>query len=346
MSKIEEIPNDIELAYNQELEKKINKSERFFLESEVERSQRHHEKMNALVESMEILKEKPVLLINASDKGTMGQEWIAQLDEELLNYFVTIQTGQRYVKEKFDYKIFVSQIFEYMFGFKPNDQRFKKVSIVHGDKIPEDPSHYSLIIGTGGEINDFETQPQYEKVRNEIREFFTKVIAAQVPFAVTCATHQILGQLLYEKNGGEGSLVQNLQDENGQLVTESGLVQFSLNEAGEKSLFTTDLDKNFYIMSNHGQYLRDLPHNAHSLAFNDVCKTQIIEYVDNNQTSGIGFQAHPEISAAILLLVQRYERAQAIKRGVQMGTDSMENIFSANMVREKVFPKIFSLIKI
>jgi hypothetical protein len=88
MSKIEEIPNDIELAYNQELEKKINKSERFFLESEVERSQRHHKKMNALVESMEILKEKPVLLINASDKGTMGQDWIADMDTELLKYFV------------------------------------------------------------------------------------------------------------------------------------------------------------------------------------------------------------------------------------------------------------------
>ena len=346
MSNREEVPNLIELAYKQELEKKLNTTERNFLDSELKQSEQHHQKMNDIVESLEILKEKPVLLINASDKATMGQEWVSQLDEELLNYFVKIQTGQNYEKETFNYKVFVSQVFEYMFGFKPNDPRFKKVSIVHGDTLPEDPSHYSLIIGTGGEINDFETQPQYEKVRNEIRDFFAKVIAAQMPFAVTCATHQILGQLLYEKNGGHGSLVQNLQDDHGQLVTESGLVQFSLNEAGKKSLFTADLDNNFYMMSNHGQYLQDLPYGAHSLALNDVCTTQIIEYKKKDETSGIGFQAHPEITAAILILVRRYERAQAIKRGVQVVTDSMENIFSANKVREKVFPNIFSLIKL
>lgn len=344
MSTIEEIPNRIELASKQELERKINSIERAFLESELERSRRHHEGMNTLVENLEILKEKPVLLVNAADKATMGQDWVSSIDQELLNYFVKIQTGQNYSKENFDYKLFVGQIFEYMFGFKPDDPRFIKIALAHGGKLPDDPSKYSLIIGTGGEINDFETQPQYEKIRKEIRDFFSKAIEARAPFAVTCATHQILGQLLYEKNGGQGSLVQNLQDKNGQPLTESGLVQFTLNETGKKSFLTTDLDENFYIMSNHGQYLQDLPPDAQALAFNDVCSTQIIQYVKNNQTYGIGFQAHPEISNAILMLMQRYERAQMIKKGLQPPTEIEVNTTPAYTVREKVFPKVFSLI--
>lgn len=344
MSPIEEFPSRIELAYKQELERKINNTERAFLEAEVERTQRHHESMKTIVDGLEILKEKPILLVNAADKATMGQDWVANLDQELLNYFVKIQTGREYVKETFDYKLFVSQIFEYMFGFKPGDRRFKKVALVHGEKLPGDPSHYSLIIGTGGEINDFETQPQYEKVRSEIRDFFTKVIAAHTPFAVTCATHQILGQLLYEKNGGQGSLVQNLQDNNGQPVIESGLVKFTLNESGKKSLFTEGLDKDFYIMSNHGQYLQSLPPGARSLAFNEICSTQIIEYIDNNRTTGIGFQAHPEISNAILLLIQRYEQAQAVKKGLKPTAYIEVDTNPAYTVREKVFPKVFSLI--
>jgi len=344
MSSIEEIPNRVELASKQELERKINSIERAFLESELERSRHHHESMNAIVESLEILKEKPVLLVNAADKATMGQDWISSIDPELLNYFVKIQTGQNYSKENFDYKLFVGQIFEYMFGFKPDDQRFKKVALAHGGKLPDDPSKYSLIIGTGGEINDFETQPKYERIRKEIRDFFAKAIEARVPFAVTCATHQILGQLQYEKNGGYGSLVQNLQDKNGQPLTESGLVQFSLNEAGRKSFLTSDLDENFYLMSNHGQYLRDLPPDAEALAFNDVCSTQIIQYKKNNRVYGIGFQAHPEITNAILMLMQRYERSHMIKKGLQPPADIEVNTTPAYTVREKVFPKIFSLL--
>ena len=339
MSITEEMPSRIELAYKQELERKINIEERIFLESELERTKSHHQHMNGIVENLEVLKEKPILLVNAADKATMGQDWIKSIDQELLNYFVKIQTGQNYSKENFDYKIFVSQIFEYMFGFKPDDQRFTKIALAHGGKLPDDPSKYSLIIGTGGEINDFETQPKYERIRKEIRDFFAKAIESKVPFAVTCATHQILGQLLYEKNGGMGSLVQNLKDKNGQPITESGLVQFTLNESGRQSFLTTDLDENFYIMSNHGQYLQELPPGARSLAFNNICGTQIIEY-DN----GIGFQAHPEISNAIIMIVQRYERADMIKKGIQVSADVEVNTTPAYMVREKVFPKIFSFI--
>jgi GMP synthase-like glutamine amidotransferase len=345
MNNLEEIPSLIELAYKNELERKINPEEREFLQAEVERSRRHHEHMNSIVESLEILKEKPILLVNAADKATMGQDWIANLDQELLNYFVKIQTGREYIKSEFDYKKFVGQIFEYMFGFKPDDQRFKQTSLVHGDTLPADPSKFSLIIGTGGEINDFETQPQYEKTRADIRDFFSKVIDADVPFTVTCATHQILGQLLYEKKGGQGSLVQNLKNAKGEYVTESGLVQFTLNEANRKSFFTTDLDSKFNIMSNHGQYLQDLPPDAQSLAYNNICSTQIIEYIKNNQTYGIGFQAHPEISNAVLMLAQRHERAQAVKQGVTPSTDIKLDTSSAYLVRDNVFPKIFSLIK-
>ncbi len=344
MSSIEEIPSRIELAYKQELERKVDTIERAFLKSEVERTKHHHESMNAIVEGLEILKEKPILLVNAADKATMGQDWVSGINEELLDYFVRIQTGQKYSKENFDYKKFVGQTFEYMFGFKPDDERFKKISLAHGGVLPDDPSKYSLIIGTGGEINDFETQPQYEKIRKEIREFFSKSIEAQVHFAVTCATHQILGQLLYEKNGGHGSIVQNLQDKHGEPLTESGLVQFTLNEAGRKSFFTSGLDNNFFIMSNHGQYLRDLPPDARSLAENDICSTQIIEYVKNNRTYGIGFQAHPEISNAILMLVQRYERALMIQQGLEPSRDITVDTNPTYTVREKVFPKVFSLI--
>lgn len=344
MSSIEEIPNRMELAFKQELERKINSIERAFLESELERSKHHHESMNAIVESLEILKEKPILLVNAADKATMGQDWISSIDPELLNYFVKIQTGQNYSKENFDYKLFVGQIFEYMFGFMPDDQRFIKVALAHGGKLPDDPSKYSLIIGTGGEINDFETQPKYERIRKEIRDFFAKAIEARIPFAVTCATHQILGQLLYEKNGGYGSLVQNLQDKNGEPLTESGLVQFSLNETGRKSFLTSDLDEKFYLMSNHGQYLHDLPPDAQTLALNDICSTQIIQYVKNNRVYGIGFQAHPEISNAILMLMQRYERAHMIQNGLQPTVDIEVNTTPAYTVRERVFPKIFSLL--
>jgi len=344
MSRIEEIPSRIELAYKQELEREMNTIERAFLESEVERTRHHHESMNAIVEGLEILKEKPIVLVNAADKATMGQDWVGGINQELLRYFVKIQTGQEYNKENFDYKKFVGQTFAYMFGFKPDDERFIKISLAHGGVLPDDPSKYSLIIGTGGEINDFETQPQYEKIRKEIREFFSKSIEAQVPFAVTCATHQILGQLLYEKNGGLGSLVQNLQDKNGKPLTESGLVQFTLNEAGRKSFFTSGLDNNFFIMSNHGQYLRDLPPDARSLAENDICSTQIIEYVKNNRTYGIGFQAHPEISNAILMLVQRYERALMIQQGLEPSRDITVDTNPTYTVREKVFPKVFSLI--
>lgn len=351
MSTIEETPSFIDQAYKRELiskkelERKINFEERQFLESELERTKSHHERMNAIVEGLTIFKKKPVLLINASDKATMGQDWIADLDPELLDYFVKIQTGQSYTKEKFDYKTFVPYIFEYLLGFKKDDERFKKVSLVHGDQLPKDPSDYSLIIGTGGEINDFETQPQYIRNKEALRDFFALSRDAKIPFAVTCATHQILGQLIYEKNGGQGSIVKNLQDQNGHTVTESGLVEFTLNDTGKKSYLTSDLNHQFFIMSNHGQYLRELPPGAESLAFNNVCSTQIIQYVDNNQTTGIGFQAHPEISSAVLLLVQRYERAQAVqKEGVVNFSEIKVDTRPTYLVREKVFPKIFSLL--
>ena len=350
MSTIEEIPSPIERvnireqAYKSELERKINAEERKFLESELKRTRSHHEKMNARVESLEILKQKPVLLINASDKGTMGQDWIADMDTELLDYFVKIQTGRNYVKKNFDYKQFIPHIFEYMFGFEPNDKRFEKVSLVHGDQLPKDPSDYSLIIGTGGEINDFETQPQYTKTKEALRNFFGLLKDTKVPFAVTCATHQILGQLIYEKNGGVGSIVQNLKNRNGVAVTESGLVEFKLNEAGQKSSLTSGLDNEFFIMSNHGQYLSELPPGAESLAFNDICSTQIIQYSDNDKITGIGFQAHPEISNAILLLVQRYERAQVARKNGITNTSEIEvDTRPTYMVRENVFPRIFDL---
>ncbi|QQS60328.1 hypothetical protein IPN41_04440 [Candidatus Falkowbacteria bacterium] len=349
MSTIEEIPSPIERvnireqAYKSELERKINAEERKFLEFELKRTRSHHEKMNARVESLEILKHKPVLLINASDKGTMGQDWIADMDTELLDYFVKIQTGRNYVKKNFDYTKYIPYVFEYMFGFKKDDERFKKVSLVYGDQLPKDPSDYSLIIGTGGEINDFETQPQYLETKESLRDFFALSQSAKVPFVVTCATHQILGQLLHEKNGGTGSIVRNLKDKYGYPATESGIVKFTLND-GQKSFLTSGLDKEFFIMSNHGQYLQELPPGSESLAFNDVCSTQIIEYKDNGHTSGIGFQAHPEISNAILLLVQRYERAQVARKNGITNTSEIEvDTRPTYMVRENVFPRIFDL---
>jgi GMP synthase-like glutamine amidotransferase len=350
MSTIEEIPSPIERdnkreqAYKSELERKINAEELKFLESELQRTKLHHEKMKGIVDSLEILKKKPVLLINASDKGTMGQDWIADMDTELLKYFVKIQSGQDYEKENFNYKQFIPRVFEYMFGFEKDDDRFKKVSLVHGDKLPKYPSDYSLIIGTGGEINDFETQPQYLETKESLRDFFALSWNAKVPFAVTCATHQILGQLMYEKNGNVGSIVRNLKDKYGCPATESGIVKFTLNDAGKESFLTRGLDKEFFIMSNHGQYLQELPPGAESLAFNDVCSTQIIEYKDNGHTSGIGFQAHPEISNAILLLVQRYERAQVARKNGIINTSEIEvDTRPTYMVRENVFPRIFDL---
>lgn len=345
MRTVEKIAEISESAYKKELKRPLDNNERIFLESEVERLKKHHQNMNDLVEKLEILKQKPVLLVDASDKATMGQPWIADIDQELIKYYIKIQTGLDN-SDNLNYKEFVGLTYRHMFGFKPNDKRLEKISLVHGDKIPTDLSNYSLIIGTGGEINDFETQAQYIKTREDIRNLFSRGIEANIPFVVTCATHQILGQLLYEKNNGYGSIVDNLTNEDGSKITESGLVSFRLSEAGKTSFFTKDLEPQFGIMSNHGQYLRELPPGALSLAENDICKTQILEYKNaDNRPIGLGFQAHPEISSAILLLFDRYERGQKIKQNIPLAEKNQINTNSTYTTRERVFPKLFSLIK-
>lgn len=346
MSTLETIPEQHESLYEKELSRKPSPLEINFLQQELERSQLHHEHMKTLVDELEILHSKPILLVDAADRATMGKSWIPSVNKELLSYFVKIQTGREYDQTTFDYKKFVGQTFAYMFGFDEDDARFKKVSLVQGDTLPIDPTQYSLIIGTGGELNDFQTQPEYEDIRTSIRTFFTKVLTTKTPFAVTCATHQILGELIHELHGGKESIVDNLKDAQGASTTESGSVVFTLSDVGKTSLLTSELDTQFNIMSHHGQYLTQIPPGAVSLAYNPVCTTQILEYLDdNNNTTGIGFQGHPEMSNTVLMLLSRFTQATYAKNNQPIPQDTEVDTSATYSVRENVFPKVLTLIR-
>jgi hypothetical protein len=205
----EEEPNWEQI--NAELKRELSPAEREFLQTELEHSMAHHDNMARIVDSMPELHQKPVLFINATEFGITGNKWFNELHPELLDMFMQIQTGQHYDKDKFDYRQFPDMTFRHMFGFGPDDTRFQSIRTVEPNaKVPETTKGDSLVIGSGGELNQRNTQKQYLEQQAKIKQILKQVLRDETPFVLVCATHQAMGQCAHELAGQDDLYIESL----------------------------------------------------------------------------------------------------------------------------------------
>lgn len=326
-----------EMLFSQELRRELSPSEREFLENEKQHAFGHHENMAKIMDKYPNFK---VLFIDATDKGTVGSDFFKELDPELLDYFSQIHTGTNFNKNNFRYEEFSEQLFKYMFGFKPDDLRFQTIRTINqNSSLPISTVKFDLVLGSGGEVNQLDTQPEYAEQLKKIKTIFEQVINTKTPFLATCATHQIIGELIHEMDGGEGTIIDNLHDEHGNELTESGVIDLFASEQTKISPLAINLPKQFSIMSNHGQYLTQIPKGATSLAENrfqnNLIQTQLLGY-----ENGIGIQAHPEFSPAVILARNRLARAEAAWEGKELPTLAEVDPRATWQAREILFPAI------
>jgi GMP synthase-like glutamine amidotransferase len=337
MQSFESESNNRERLFSQELKRELSPAEREFLETELQHTRGHHETMANIIEQFPDFK---VLFIDATDKGTVGSDFFTELSPELLNYLTQIHTGEDFSKSNFNYKKFSENLFRYMLGFKSDDPRFETIRTIEPDSpIPDSTAQYSLIVGSGGEVNHQNTQPEYADQLNKIQEILKQVLHDQTPFLATCATHQIIGELIYEMEGGIESIIDNLHDEHGGEISESGVIDLFTNEQARSFPLTANLPEKFSVMSNHGQYLTEVPKGAVSLAGNRFqdkpVPTQLLGY-----KNGIGIQAHPEFSPVVIFARNRLARAMAAWKGQELPAVAEVDNRPTWEAREIIFPEI------
>ena len=341
MSFYENSEHERERMYFQELTRPLSETEREYLNAELRESEQHHMRMKEIVDSMPELETKPVLFLDATDRGTVGSDFFTELNPELLNFLNKIQTGQPFPERKsqFDYRQFAGKTFGYMFGFEPDDKRFKLFRTIDPEtRLPENLDDYSLVIGSGGEINYLHTQAQYLEQLTKLKSFMNILLDSGKPFFMTCATHQILGQAVHERAGNDSMIIADLKDQEGQPLTESGIIDLFKTGPGQQDEFTKNLPEQFSIMSNHGQYLTEVPPGAVTLAgnkFNGVpIETQLLSY-----QNGLGIQGHPEFDPVVMIARLILNRSLDVLKGKQVGKFPEPDPRNTYTAREVLFPE-------
>jgi GMP synthase-like glutamine amidotransferase len=342
MSHFEQMERERERQFQYELNKEIRPEERDYLENELEHTDRLHETMKEILDSIPHLDRRPILLVDAVDRGTVGSDFFTDVNPELLNYFMRIHTGHGFNRrtDKFDYRDFPSLLFRHLFGMEKDDPRLVTVRTMDPEsELSLNPNDFSLVLGTGGEVNHKNTQEEYVHIVDKIKPFFSKLLDSNTPFAMACASHQLLGQAAAERAGHPSFIIDELKQEDGSPITETGIVDLFATPESKNNFYTSDLPDKFSIISNHGQYLTEIPPGAVSLAANrfkgQPIPTQLLAY-----ENGISIQAHPEFSPAVDLIKQRLTMAQAAWEGITLPPyDGLDNRPTWT-AREYLFPKI------